>query len=435
MTSRTPLHAFLVALAVSGCSLVLDTTNFIGSTDAAVTDGGGVDSGDLDSGDLDSSIPDDAVSSPPITIVVTRSSEVVADLRVLFHDDAGDLLEALTTDASGQVTSSAPGVAGATIFDPSSGAGQLELFTVVGLLPRDTIEFELTQSADAVRGVEVTPPGPFAGATEYRLQSYCAAEMLVDPTAPFITCGVGNYTPLLVTAYMGGEVVAHSALFATGELSAVTLPPWETSFVSIPVAVTATAPESVRVEATLLDRGFGARVSPVVNGSATELAILNGLERDVLISASGSRLVGGMEVSVQVRTLFLPDMLSTSAFAADLDSVPPLTAFALDRTDPARPGVSWTGVPTTGVHAEFRYLHEAQAVSWRVFAPPGSSRIALPELSSDLADLRPSTEAPSVLLELVSGASFSWAAMRSRPLLHWSNRTSRMATTAAGGMF
>lgn len=326
---------------------------------------------------------------------------------------------------------------GATIVDPREwGTG---IYSVLGLATRDTTTFDLEPPVSEYRGIATFLPGAYADSPQYEIHSPFNTDTRSDPTMMYIAADrIGYGTSIVARAFAGGPT-AYSAFFSWTDETSVTLPPWSTSYLSVPVTI-ADAAGQVDIDSRATTVPVSGGRLPVSFGYVADdarLDVISVLPDLILLEASGSRSLGALTVSSSVYEV-REAALVTSGLAVDFSVAPRIDTFSADRSDPERPSVSWSGAIASGSTAtgSFSYVRSTARITWRVFAAPSERELRLPRLPDELADLRPTPEVPPYGFQWIDGgATLSWAGFRAHPLRHWSDRTSRVAIAATEGTF
>lgn len=366
------------------------------------TDGGPSFDGTVPDGATpDAATPDaDAAEPPPTTVTVTVTGRTgpTANVRVVFHDASGAVLETKLTGADGKATSGGsvpPAMATALVASGS----ERHLVTWTGLEGGDDLALRDVETSDPVGTYDVTLPDPIPDA------GVVGSVLLAGDCKAFggVTGGtlkvsgrcVGTESAVLARAMdvdenvLGYSFKKANPVLSDGGVVAVEAGAWS-------------AGSNVTVSATNISAG--------VPGSASLLEIVNGQEfrsrfRQEFNGNSTTFLTAtGFADALQANVFFYPSVGSTQSISkrvAPTDTIsvdasqvlPAITAATIGGTDARRPVLSWTSTSTTGtdggiVHVGFRGAAH-NTYQWTFVVPPGSTTVTAPAMPGEAESFLP----------------------------------------------
>lgn len=432
--------ALLVVLVTAGCDPAMCPTGTIAmggrcvdppdasASDAALPDDAGGETRDGAQGD--------AGVSGPIQAVALREGAAAVGVSVVFHDADGNVLESGLTDVAGTSTSTVAGVAGVTVIDQRRRG--TEIHSVMGVVPNETITFDL-RGDSGERLVEVLLPGALTDAAEYEVFSPCNDDRDADHSRPFVACGVeGMRVPVLALALGHGGILGYGSAVAETAETATAIAGWNTSFIDVALDVSWGTLTDGIVDVRTVPEHVGAP-SLVISSYREEpqrLTTIRDIPFPLVIVASAS---DADNVVLSIAEATSSSTIGTSGFAANLSSAPTIDTFEADRSDPQSPELRWTGSMSgagTEAAAEFVYERAGAPVVWTIHAAPSVRSVRVPRLPDAHAGLRVTPEVPAYSLSWHDGgAGLTWAAVRSHPLLPWTERTTRLSSATVSGTF
>ena len=370
-----------------------------------VDEDAGVDGSVPDSGTLedagDSSADDSATdggSGDGIVARAIRDEVPVSGLTVVFHDSTGAPVDVGTTNDVGEATSAASGVTVVTLVER---VGSLtNLHTVQELQPRETVTFDLRgDTTSATRMVRL--PGSVVGASQYHVSGSCSRRQGADPAGSFSVCDGTSSTHVTAFALDATSVpLAYAAALDAAPTELVSFDSWSTDFESVPATLVGAAGATLTIAEAELELDYGATLlSPGFEGrSGTMRMVRAPAHSTVLFAGYALEPIGAGSVARVVRIGFTDGV--PASVEIDLDTAPRVTGFVPDRSDPARPAMSWEMRSDLDGSIDLSYFDISYSIpgtglhQWSVYAGPTTRRVQIPELPAELAALRPTTEVP-----------------------------------------
>ena len=345
--------------------------------------------------------PDAPSGSPSVTVTVTGRTGPKADVRVVFHDANGAVLETKLTDASGKATSTGtlPSMASALLGT----SGQRQIVTWTGLEDGDDLAVREPEIfAEVMVGeYEVTIPSRIDDmAARYDVHVSGCSNGLGRGTSATValwdTCVSGDKSAVLVRAYDGDtQPVSHSFKKANpvptdGGTVAVLTGPW---MPATPVTITATnTPEGASFHAQLLaiadGYGYEHGFDPLADGSVTFFTadgFAEALQSSIMLSSGSGRRVIAKRVAPGPAISF---------DAAQL--LPEIEGMDIGGTDARRPVISWTASSTAGTDGGIvRVFFSGQdgGNAWTFVVPPGATSVTAPAMPPEAESFLPASDA------------------------------------------
>ena len=353
-------------------------------------------------------IPDaspDAPSGPPsVTVTVMARSGPKADVRVVFHDATGAVLETKLTDASGKAksTGALPAMASALL----SSGGDRQIVTWTGLENGDDLVVREPESSESLLAqYAVTLPGPFdvAGLTRYDTRASDCSGFIQETSGTielYRYCAPNDTSSVLVRAIdPDNQVVGHSfkkanAVPTDGSTLAVATGAW-TAPTTVTVTATNTQGQDVSVDLLEIADGHGYADGfdhPVENGSAT-FATATGFS-DALQATIGlwPDSLGSMQ-TIAKRVAPGPTIQIDAT-----QVLPAITSANIDfEANPRRPVLTWASSSTAAADGGLIRLQHWGASEnrhlWTFVVPPGSTTVTAPAMPVEANDYLPDVDA------------------------------------------
>ncbi|MBX3211096.1 MAG: hypothetical protein KF850_03615 [Labilithrix sp.] len=346
--------------------------------------------------------PDAPVVQPPVSVTVFGKAGPEADVRVVFHDANGAVLETKLTGADGKATRSAgaiPAMASALL----SQDGSRRIVTWTGVEDGDQLavhDVDSTFQESMVGAFAVTFPGPFsdAGATSYEARAsdcYNYTEGQSTTINLLSYCVSGAKSSVLVQARNGaGDLVGHSfskgnTVPTDGGTVAVATGAWR-----VPASVSlslAGLPSDTYGEMDLLE---------IADGYGYLAGATEGLETQAIF-ATASTFADALQASASFydeegpgKRVLAKRVAPTAAIALDAaELLPPITSSAVSGTDARRPVLRWTSSSTAGadgglVRTGF-FTPDDAYVAWTFVVPPGSTSVTAPAMPAEAESFLP----------------------------------------------
>ncbi|MBX3224924.1 MAG: hypothetical protein KF795_30690 [Labilithrix sp.] len=346
--------------------------------------------------------PDAPVVIPAVSVTVVGKTGPSADVRVVFHDADGAVLETKLTGADGKATRSA-GAAPAMASALLAVAGQRQIMTWTGvedgdqLVVRDLEPYEETSGGSFA----VALPGAFsdAGASGYEIvagECFTFTESSQTATLPLMPyCTRGAKSSVLVRAKSyEGELVGHSFskgnnVPTNGATVAVATGVWR-----VPASVTlsvSNVPPDTEGNAELLEisDGHGYPSGSVGLSQPATLQTATGFADALQATASISSGQQGWAKRVIAKR-------GAPAASITLDAalfLPPISGAEISANDAARPVVSWTSTSTAaadgGLVRVRYYTADETSSSWTFVVAPGSTSVKAPAMPAEAESFLP----------------------------------------------
>jgi hypothetical protein len=394
------------ALFLLGPSLVLAGAVFA-CEDESGSGGGpsfGLDSGvspfDGSSPGFEASIPDggspDAPPGPPqVTVTVTDKTGPSANVRVVFHDAAGAVLETKLTGADGKATSSGtlPAMASALVGNSSN----RHIVTWTGLENGDDLAVRNDTNDEPLGRYDVQLL-PFDGAFSYEALAGGCSNGDEDTTISlnlYRSC-VGAQSSVLARARDANNIVlGHSfkkgnAVPTDGGAIAVATGTWQAG---TDVTITATnIPDGAFANADLLEVADGHGYS----------AGERGFDGNSLTFTSATGFADALQANVSIfpeslgsRQVIAKRGLPTSTITIDgAQALPAITGTEISGTDARRPVLAWTSSSTAAsdgglVRVGFFGPEDAN-YDWTFVVAPGATTVTAPAMPPEAESFLPS---------------------------------------------
>ncbi len=349
----------------------------------------------------------------PATITLTNFNQPGEGITVVFHNPDGSIIATEQTDANGTASAVVPPDAMMTVLQPQPPAGvpiPNYLYTIVGVQPNDTFTtgfFDFTLPT-VYQDISVTMPGLFEGATEYRVRWGCGSSSSADPNFnPVISTNsncannAGKITLFAEARDGSGNRLAHSFLDYTpvvattlGAPPAAVLPAWQTAVTNATLSRDDTPPGSTGAlaEAWLSHKGQ-TFIYQSLGTSPTILAQPNGFfDLATLIGVADF----GSDISIFQENTAAPFTTQTVHLEERLAGrIPGMT---ITNTNPARPELEvFSTMDAANLDVAtfcFTYgdLGQPASNAWQFLAPPGTTKLVVPELPAELASLTPNED-------------------------------------------
>jgi hypothetical protein len=334
-------------------------------------------------------------AAPKVTVTVVGASGPKANVRIVFHDGAGAVLETKVTGADGKASSTGalPVMASALLGTGS----ERHIVTWTAIENGDDLVIRDPASSRSVGSFDVTLPTLPLGSVGVDLfAGECFA--FTDTTSASVTLSEACAAPLVSVLASsrdeGSQVAAYS--FRKGnaispDAGAVSV---STSAWSTPVGVTLSAtnvPESASASASLLQiadgHGYPAgNEQSLANGPAsfpTASGFADALQGSInLFTGAGSRQVIAKRVALG------------DAIAFDASQVlPAITGATVTGDNARRPVFTWTSSSTASadgglVRARF-FGSEDASYAWTIIVPPGATSVTAPAMPADADSFLP----------------------------------------------
>ncbi len=346
----------------------------------------------------------DAPSGPrTVTVTVTGRTGPVANVRVVFNDAAGAVLETKLTDASGKAKSTGALPAMATALFAKG--WQHELVTWTGLEDGDELTVREPDPDLELGQYDVTLPGPFDNTDLMRYSAYAGGCYgSVDGTSSIIDlysgCAGGDKTSVLVWAIdPDNQIAGHSfkkgnAIPASGVTTALTTSAW-----TAPTSVTVTAtntPADQQLEVNLLEiadgHGYEDGYSHWLENGSTVFKTATGFA-DALQSTIA--WYGGFGSRLAITKRLAPGPSIT--FDAS-EALPPITGGEIvEGSGPRRPVIQWTSPSTAAADGGLVRMQlwdqEDNRYAWTFVVPPGSTKVTAPAMPPEAGEFLPDVDA------------------------------------------
>jgi hypothetical protein len=395
------MRTFLLVAPILACAVLLacESDSSSGSGTFPTSDGGLFDAPSASDGPSGG----DAPSGAGVTVRVTRAGLAASGIQVVFHDDAGAVLEVVTTGASGEATSTGVAPAMASALLGGDGAPSRRIVTWVGVKPGDVL-LAVDELDPTVVGHYDVSFEPFAGAVSYAAASgACAAGGAVSPisiplskqclhvaNSVLAIANDGAGTPLAFAFAKGAPPPAPD-----GGTGAVALGAWLTP---APLEVTVTNAPAGSLDAIVAEYSEGGTyLGPTKSftGGTTTLQYAPGFAealQPVLVHAGPA---GG------VRSLIKRVAPSPTVAFDFATALPALLTGTRNMADLKRPVLSWTAASPLSksdggdVILSWRDAQE-RPVSWTLVVPPTATTVKAPALPAEASAWLPASSASRV---------------------------------------
>ena len=360
----------------------------------------------FDSGGPNPEASPDAPSGPPsVTVTVTGRTGPAANVRVVFHDASGAVLETKLTDANGKAksTGALPAMASALMAVGS----QHEIMTWTGLEDGDDLvvrEPDTYESEERIGTYQVTLPGPFddTGTTRYDLRvGDCSGSWQGEGPATvslYRFCVPGDKSSVLVRALDPNyQIIGQSFKKAN---------PVPTDGGTVDVVTSAWAPPStvtVTATNTPVDQSIDVDLLEIADGYGYADGFSHSLENGSAIFHTANGFAEALQSTLYFyggssRQMITKRVAAGPTIEFDASQVLPLLETAeISGTDSRRPVISWTGntAGTDGglVRVDF-FGAEGGNYHWTFVVPPGSTSVTAPAMPAEADSfLPPATDA------------------------------------------
>ncbi len=349
--------------------------------------------------------------------VIVRSGVNGLGFQVFFHDPNGELISAKTATA-GEARELVPPNSMVTVYPlilTGKGPDASPLRTITGVQPGEIYEVLDTIGVEIIGDLSVSLPSVLPDALYYSLEFGCGEFSIFDPMMPEVVgvearCAAITGSGLLVTAIaynQDGLPIAYAAdetvqLVPQGTAS-VTLGPWRKAFDSLDTEIANPPPDAVDVflsrallagPGRLVERAAGLE-NPTVGSTFSFLypPVGEGSAVEIFVATSDFAINGMLTFPVGRNTVRVD-------LAADL--LPRASVGTIDRSDAARPTISWTTSTGTADATIVTFRYSNPDINWSITAPANSSSMRLPELPDEFSGYRPtaSSEMQSGILDL-----------------------------------
>ncbi len=335
-----------------------------------------------DGSDGDDAGTDAGLRSVTITVLDARGPK--PDIRVVFHDATGAVLETKLTGADGKASSTGPLPAMASA---ALSAGS-HIVTFVGVESGDDLVVRDPEPIDLAKPLgryAVKVPTPFSGATQYVfLAGGCQTAVETSPSADvaFYPFCIREPATVLVRADQGYYPQAYA--FKKGN-------PVLTDGGTLEVTTGAWANWKRFEFAHRMGEGSSRQLLEIADGHGYQ-SVKSTLESPDLAAYS---LIEGFADELQA-TAWVPRRMLIKRFAPtdrvefDPADLPPLFSDpSFDASDPTRPRVAWAS-DTTNTDGGYVYLTFGPETAprkyrWTFIVPPGTASVVAPALPSELA--------------------------------------------------
>lgn len=362
----------------------------------------------FDSGPTPEAAPDAPPGPPSVTVSVTGRAGPKANVRVVFHDANGAVLETKLTDATGKVKSSGavlPAMASALL----GGDYQRHIVTWTALENGDDLAVRDpdgdNESDEMLGQYDVTMPGPFdnEGTSRYDVHAsgcYGIAEGTSANIWLYPYCVRGDKSSVLIRALdPDNEIVGHSfkkgiAVPTDGGTTPVATSQWLAS--STVTVTAANVPQDRSTNVDLLEivdghgyaDGFSHTVNSETNSATFRTAngFAEALQAGIYLFSNG----GGNQI-IAKRVAPGPTIALDAAQA-----LPPITGGDVSGTNARRPKITWTSSSTAGSDGGIVRIraYGEPSYSWTFVVPPGSTSITAPAMPTEAdGHLPPLTDA------------------------------------------
>lgn len=389
---------WLVPLLFSSAFVVACSGDGDAPPSAALADGGG-DAADAagDAGDAEDAAADaasdvgslddasDAPSGPPRVTISDWKGKPEANVRVVFHDEAGAVIETKLTGADGKATSGGdvlPAMASA-LFD--SGFTR-EIITWTGLQDGDDIKVRSPVPDIPVdeTWAWVTWPDLSAVQGAFDTKVYfgdCTLSGGADDGVGFPDL-CGGDSVLVEAVDKNDKVLAHSfkkgITLLTDGVTEVTTSPWK-------------APKNVKIigdyPAVALAQIAGGHGFWSEPDDSVAFPVASGFA-DAIQGVVGWSSKG-------VARIFMKRVAMTTELSFDaIETLPSIEDARITHTDPRRPRIEWSSSSTAGwdggfVRVAFYRDEEDVEIFWTFVVAPGSLNVTVPELPPEAAEFGP----------------------------------------------
>jgi hypothetical protein len=372
------------------------------------------DGGEIDAGD-DDGMAIDAPSSGVATVQVQLAGTATGGLKVNFHEADGSLISEADTDLSGTATGTVHENAMVTIA-----VGPRALVTITGVNPGETITYRTPPPFDNSSAGTVT----FSVATEAPNKSFYRVDLGSDLYQTFITVASGTRSLSMSRGNLDGNgrfnlyagtyntsnqlisyTFANNILPNASGTTAVSLPnTWRTDLNEFVLSVNGAPTGATQLRGTtwsetanaqFAPNDFGTPVTPLsatINaGNASVNQRYPGSFGDFVQTVANVSFGTTRESAAFWRRVARP----AGAFAIAANNFPARIGVpALDKTVPTRPVASWTVTGST-VNGDVAIVdlgwRDASnlAYEWLLYAPPETTSLTIPAVSSSLTAQAP----------------------------------------------
>ncbi|MBX3220267.1 MAG: hypothetical protein KF795_07080 [Labilithrix sp.] len=410
-----PLGSLALAAAVFACE-----QDSSGDRAPNPTLDGGSPSLDGSTSTFDGSAPD---ASTAVTIRIDGRGGPKANVRVVFHDADGAVLETKLTGSDGKAASTGPIPAMASALLESAD-GQRHIVTWTGVESGDELLLRDLDRSAALGDLQVTLPGPFDGALGYDLVSGQCATFTSDPngTVPLYPyCVRGAQASVLGRAKDGeGRAIAHSFKKANAVPSDAGVVDITTGAWAAPTSVTATVtnlPSGANADVDIVEiadgQVFSSRGAQIIDNAANSAVFDTAAGFADALQATTTLGSGGGSARLVARRAAPSAAISIDASKA----LPSITNGTVAIASPHRPRFSWTASTEEADGGVVRTLFEGSGAShrWSFVVPPGAVTVTAPAMPPEAASFLPTDDetirAPDIVF-IEAEALSSYAAFR-----------------------